>query len=73
MVCCRTFSSIHNTNSPLRWISPRIGGFSLSKVLRPGAPLRRRRRRPGRLFFVLLRVDLCDRRWCRLRRPQPRR
>jgi hypothetical protein len=50
IVACRTFSSIRTTTAPPRWIIPKIGGFSFSKVPRPRAPFRQRRR-PRRLFF----------------------
>ena len=43
-------ASIRMTTSPPRWIIPKIGGFSLASVPRPGAPFSRRRR-PGRPFF----------------------
>ena len=47
MVARRTSESIWITICPPRWISPKIGGFSLSSVPRPRSPLRRLRR-PGR-------------------------
>jgi hypothetical protein len=37
------------TTSPVRWIIPKTGGFSLANVSRPRAPFKHRRR-PGRPF-----------------------
>src|SRR6266545_6367455 len=51
MVACWTLASIVMATSPPRCIMPKIGGFSLAKVPRPRAPLRRFRR-PSRPFFV---------------------
>src|SRR5512143_2147843 len=50
IVLCWMFSSMPMTTSPPRWSIPRIGGFSFSKVPRPGTPLSRRRR-PLRPLF----------------------
>src|SRR3954468_22582811 len=38
IVACWTLASIWRTTSPPRWIRPKIGGFSFSRVPRPGAP-----------------------------------
>src|SRR5512143_3188679 len=57
IVLCWTFASMRMTTSPPRWSIPRIGGFSFSKVPRPGAPLSRRRR-PLRPFFDCLGLAL---------------
>src|SRR3954452_23782821 len=46
--------------SPPRWISPRIGGFSFSRVPRPRSPFSRRLR-PSRLFLNGGRVALVAR------------
>src|SRR3954463_11299072 len=51
IVFCLTSGSIRRITWPLRWIKPRIGGFSISSVPRPRAPLSRRRR-PARSFFL---------------------
>jgi hypothetical protein len=45
-----TSASIGLTSSPVRWIIPKICGFSLASVPRPRFPFRRRRR-PSLLFF----------------------
>src|SRR3954470_3358824 len=57
MVRCLTSASIRMTIWPPRWIIPKIGGFSLASVPRPGAPSRRLRR-PGRPFSHGLRMAL---------------
>src|SRR5512144_284683 len=53
IVLCWTFSSMRMTTSPPRWSIPKIGGFSFSKVPRPGAPLSRRLRPLRPLFDCL--------------------
>jgi hypothetical protein len=49
IVFCLTSAGIRMTTSPVRWIMPKIGGFSFASVPRPGAPFSRRRR-PSRPF-----------------------
>src|SRR5262245_61692521 len=57
IVFCLTSASIRMTTSPVRWIIPKSGGFSLTNVPRPGAPFSRLRR-PGRPFSHGLRLAL---------------
>src|SRR6266446_740609 len=61
IVRCWTLSSIRITPSPPRWIIPKIGGFSVASVPRPGFPLRRLRR-PRRPFFPPPRASPCGQR-----------
>ena len=49
MVRCWTLGNIRITTRPPRWIMPKTGGFSFSRVPRPRAPLSLRRR-PARPF-----------------------
>ena len=56
MVACWTLSSIRTTTAPPRWIIPKMGGFSVSRVPRPRAPFSRRRR-PRRPFFHRFRAS----------------
>ncbi len=50
MVFCFTSANILITTCPPRWIIPKTGGFSFSRVPRPLAPFSRLRR-PLRAFF----------------------
>ena len=54
---CLTSASIRIMISPVRWIMPKIGGFSLTSVPRPRASFRRRRR-PARSFLDGLGIPL---------------
>src|ERR1700726_1132310 len=57
IVFCWTLANMWRTTCPPLWINPRMGGFSFSRVPRPGAPLRRRHR-PAWPFFGGRRIAL---------------
>src|SRR6187431_1913526 len=59
IVTCWTLGSKWSTTSPPRWISPRIGGFSFSRVPRPRSPFSRRLR-PWRPFFLRRQSQLLE-------------
>src|SRR5215207_9486576 len=65
-----TLASMCRTTGPPRWIRPRMGGLSFSRVPRPGAPASLRRR-PSRPFWPRPRAGPCARPPRKPRRPPP--
>src|SRR3954471_10699043 len=69
VVCC-TLASMDSATWPPRWIRPRIGGLSFSRVPRPGAPASLRRR-PSRPFWPRPQAGPCGRARRKPHRPPP--